>query len=138
MRPQSHGLLAGALGAGVYGMTGSWQCGVATVVLGVAPDVDHLLDWYNWFVRRRTHRVFYLLHAWEYLGLSLVVAALTSWAPLVMCAALGYASHIVSDYLVHDRNAASYFLMYRAWHGFRRNKIPPWDRHPKLPPVDTT
>ncbi len=123
MIPTYHLLVAGTLGIGVYQASGSWEAGVATVAAGVLPDADHLLDYYNWLVRRRLHHMFYLFHGWEYLGLFLVVAALLSWPGLVIGVTLGYASHVVGDYLTHHRNAASYSLLYRARHGFCSRSI---------------
>lgn len=123
MAPVFHLVLAGAIGVGVYGVSGSWQSGVATVASGVLPDLDHLLDYYNWFVRRRVHRLFYLFHGWEYLVLCLSAAALMSWHPVMIGVSLGYASHILGDYLVNYRNPAIYSITYRAMRRFLRWKI---------------
>ena len=132
MIPTYHLLVAGTLGIGVYQASGSWESGVATVAAGVLPDADHLLDYYNWLVRRQPHHMFYLFHGWEYLGLFLVVAALLSWPALVMGITLGYASHILGDYLTHQRHAASYSLLYRARHGFRSRSFLPEDLYARF------
>jgi hypothetical protein len=81
LTPVFHALVAGALGAGVYQVSGCWEAGAATFVAGVIPDADHLLDLYNWSVRRQTHRLFYLLHGWEYLALSLLATVLHGGRP---------------------------------------------------------
>ena len=125
MIPTYHLLVSGTLAVGVYQASGSWESGVATVAAGVLPDADHLLDYYNWLVRRRTNHMFYLFHGWEYIGLFLVAAALLSWPAIVIGVTLGYASHVVGDYLTHHRRAASYSLFYRARHGFRSRSILP-------------
>ena len=125
MIPTYHLLVSGTLGVWVYQASGSWESGVATVAAGVLPDADHILDHYNWFVRWRPGHMFYLLHGWEYIGLFLVVAALLSWPALVIGVTLGYASHVVGDYLAHHRHASWYSLLYRARHGFRSRSILP-------------
>ena len=125
MTPFFHALVGGALGAGVYEVSGSWEAGVATFSAGLLPDADHLLDLYNWCVRRRTHRLFYLFHGWEYLGLSLLITVLPSGPALLVGVTMGYASHIVGDYLANHRVAFFYSLVYRAWHGFHRRQTLP-------------
>jgi len=132
MSPAGHLLVAGTIGAAMYGTTGSWPGAVAALAAGVLPDVDHTLDYYNWLIRRRTHRVFYLFHGWEYLGLLVLAAALLDWNPLVLGLALGYASHAVGDYLVSDRHLLWYSLLFRAGRGFRRDNLQPKRR--RFPP----
>ena len=33
--------------------------------MGVLTDVDHLFDFYQWYVRRKQGKLFLLFHAWE-------------------------------------------------------------------------
>ena len=132
MSPTLHALVAGSLGIGVYKTTGSWEGGMATLAAGVLPDVDHLLDYFNWFVRRDTRRLFYLLHGWEYLGLFLLIAAVLSWPWVVAGIILGYATHIVGDFLTNHRLASFYLLTYRAQRGFRRREIVPTHLHSRF------
>ena len=123
MAPPMHLLVASALGMGVYAATGSAVAGAATVVSGVLPDADHLLDYYNWFVRGRVRRLFYLLHGWEYLAAFLVLAAALGWPPVLVGITVGYASHIVGDYLVNARGILVYSLAYRVGHRFRMQSL---------------
>lgn len=90
---------------------------------------DHLLDYNNWFVRRRVHRLFYLLHGCEYLALRLLsAAALFPPLPLIGIT-VGYASHMVGDYLVNARNWVAYSVVHWVGNEFRVRDIPPGHVH---------
>ncbi len=123
MAPAFHLVFAGGLGVVVYSATGSWQGGFAAVAAGVLPDLDHLLDYFNWYVRRRDYHIYYLLHGWEYLVILAFTAALWSRNPIILGLTVGYASHIVGDYLVNRRNPLFYFLFHRARHRFLRRRL---------------
>jgi len=116
-------VVAGGLGIVVYSATGSWQGGLAAVAAGVLPDFDHLLDYFNRYVRRRICHIYYLLHGWEYLVILGLTMALWSRHPIIVGVTFGYASHIVGDYLVNRRNPLFYFLFYRARHRFLRRRL---------------
>ena len=107
----------------MYSATGSWQGGLAAVAAGVLPDLDHLLDYFNWYVRRRIYHIYYLLHGWEYLVILAFTAALLSWHPIILGVTVGYASHIVGDYLVNRRDPLFYFLFHRARNRFLRRRL---------------
>ena len=123
MTPSGHLLLGGAIGAAVYGTTGSWPGALAALAAGVLPDLDHTLDYYNWLVRHRPHRIFYLFHSWEYLGILVLALVLLAGNPVVLGITLGYASHVASDYLVSRRHVLWYSLIFRAKRGFRRGDL---------------
>ena len=125
MSPAVHVLISAGLGGCVYGVTGSWESGAAAAVAGVAPDADHALDYYNWFARRQTHRLYYLLHGWEYVAILLVVATLIDWHMIAVSATLGYTSHMLADYLASGLPVSRYSLLYRGFHRFRRRDILP-------------
>ena len=126
MKPAGHVAISTAIGAGVAGATGEPLAVATAIAAGVFIDADHSLDYYHWFVRRKTDRVFFLLHGWEYLGLLLVAGYVSAWNPLVLGALGGYASHLVADQIANHAYAFTYFLTYRARHGFRIDRVSPW------------
>ncbi|MFQ6027449.1 MAG: hypothetical protein ACE5Q6_08160 [Dehalococcoidia bacterium] len=143
MTPSGHLLAGGAIGAVVYGTTGSWPGALAALAAGVLPDLDHALDYYNWLFRHRLHRVFYLFHGWEHLGLLVLASALLGWTPVMLGLTLGYASHVAGDYLVSHRHVLWYSILFRAKRRFHRGdlrrtrrKFPPAHRHNVMPPPD--
>ena len=125
MDPKTHLAVSAALGAAVVLGTGSWAGGIAAVAAGTLPDADHLVDFFNWHIRQRTHQVIYALHSWELLGLSLAATGWLSWSPLWMGITLGYGSHMVGDYLANGKLLRFYFVIYRARHRFCRSRILP-------------
>ena len=126
MKPGGHIFLSAAVGAGVAVATGSpWAFGAA-MGTGVLIDSDHTLDYYRWFIRRRTERVFYLFHGWEHLAILVLVTALLGWHPIMIGATLGYLSHLIADQVVNHAYPFTYSIVYRALHGFRMGRVSPW------------
>ena len=111
-------------------MTGSPGAGGVAVAVGVLVDLDHLVDYYRWWVRRRPGKVFILFHGWEYSIAAFLVLGLAFYHPVLLAAALGHLSHVMTDHF-HNRLAPmGYFIVYRAWFRFERSKIAP-GMHPE-------
>jgi membrane-bound metal-dependent hydrolase YbcI (DUF457 family) len=126
MRPTGHIILAAAVGVGVATATGSPWALATTIGTGVFVDSDHTLDYYQWFVRGKTDRVYYLLHAWEHLALLSAATVWSSYNPLLVGATLGYMSHLLADQIANHAYLFTYSLIYRAKHRFMMSKISPW------------
>jgi hypothetical protein len=126
MSPGGHIGVASAVGVGVAIVTQSPWAIATAVGAGVLVDADHSIDYYRWFVMRNRKRVFYLLHAWEYLALLVMASAISDWNPLLLGATAGYLSHLVADQWANKAYAFTYSIIYRAAHGFRMQKISPW------------
>jgi len=101
MKPAGHIAISTAIGLTVAVTTDTPWALATTLATGVMIDTDHALDYYHWYVRRNTDRVFYLLHGWEYAVMLAVVGLALSWHPLAVGAFLGYLSHIVADQLAN-------------------------------------
>lgn len=113
-----HLAISAAIGSAVWAVTGDALALPAAVGTGVLPDADHLIDYYNWYVRRDRTRVILLFHGWEYLTAG--IAAYAAWwhAPWVLAAVLGYASQVIVDWASHDSTWLTYSVSWRAWHRF--------------------
>jgi len=61
--PMGHTAISAVIGTSVWGVTGSHLVGGVTIGVGVAVDVDHLLDYYRRWVQRRPNKIFVLFHA---------------------------------------------------------------------------
>ena len=94
----------------------------AAVGAGVLIDADHVLDYYNWYVRRDERFLFVPLHAWE---LSVVLLALLAawYHPLLLAAALGHVGHLVADQVGNRLYPLAYSIGYRALRRFDRNHL---------------
>lgn len=122
MRLVPHAAASGAVGLGVWAATGDAAAVPAALAAGVLPDLDHLLDYYNWYIRRDHRRLFLLLHGWEYLvaGIAVYVAYLSE--PWLLAALLGYATQIGGDQLFNHQRPFTYSLAARAALRFDRRR----------------
>ncbi len=125
MGPVGHSAISAGIGAGVWGVTGSPAAGGAAFGVGVLTDVDHLVDYYQWYVRRKKGKLFLLFHAWEYSITGLLLVGLVYYHPLLMAAVLAHLGHIATDHF-HNRLAPwAYFFTYRALVRFDTARIAP-------------
>ena len=94
----------------------------AAVGAGVLIDADHVLDYYNWYVRKDVRFLFLPLHAWE---LSVVLLALLAvwYHPLLLAAALGHVGHLVADQVGNRLYPLAYSIGYRALRRFDRDHL---------------
>ena len=83
MGPVGHIAISTVIGASVWGATGSLAAGGAAVGVGVLVDVDHAIDYYQEWVKRRPYLVLKLLHGWEYSIIGLLVSP-TTWVALLI------------------------------------------------------
>ena len=66
MGPVGHSAISAGIGTGVWGVTGSPTAGGVALGVGVLIDVDHLVDYYRWYILRKNGKIFLIFHAWEY------------------------------------------------------------------------
>lgn len=127
MKPVEHLLAASAVGGIAWGISGSPAALGAAVVAGVAPDIDHLLDYgHYWLTMSAPRRVWLLLHGWEFTLIFLAVAYFTGWHPIALGALFGYLSHVAGDQFANNPYRWTYLFFYRARHGFHVEKVSPW------------
>lgn len=89
------------------------------------PDADHLLDYFNWYVRRDFKRVLLLLHAWEWFAVVLLLYLLVWTEPWMLAIVAGYATQIGADQAVNGVHWHSYSLVARAINGFDASRVLP-------------
>ena len=123
MKPPGHAAVSLAIGGALWAVTKSPYALVSAVVAGVMVDLDHLVEYYWWFVKEDHTRVWYFLHSYELAVPSLLGAYLSGWDPIVMGASFAFLGHVLTDQLVNPMAPLAYFFSYRAMNGFRRNRI---------------
>ena len=79
-----HTAVSSAVGVGVGAATGPPEAGALALGFGVLMDVDHLYDFYRWYVKGRSNRFYILFHAWKYSVAGLVVLAAVFFHPLLL------------------------------------------------------
>jgi hypothetical protein len=93
-------------------------------VTGVLIDVDHVVDYFNLFVRRDDRHVFVLFHAWEYSLISIVFVLGVWYHPVLLAAALGHLNHVTGDHLANrPAHPLTYSIVFRTAVGFDRRRL---------------
>ena len=125
MGPIGHSAISAGIGAGVWGVTGSPPAGGVALAVGVLIDVDHLFDFYRWYVRRKQGKIFLLFHGWEYSLAGLLLVGLAYYHPVLLAAALAHLGHIATDHFHNRMSPWGYFVTYRVLVGFDTARITP-------------
>lgn len=144
MGPVGHTLVSVGIGGTVWAATGASASVAAASVTGVLIDVDHVLDYYNWYWRKDKGRLYVLLHGWEYSAVSLVLVLALWYHPVLLAAVLGHIGHLIGDQIGNrPMHPLAYSVIYRISAGFDRprlagevpetfseafNKIPLWSK----------
>ena len=66
--------------------------------MGVLTDVDHLFDYYQWYVRRKKGKIYLFFHAWEYSIAGLLMLGLIYYHPVFLAAVLAHLGHVTADH----------------------------------------
>jgi hypothetical protein len=120
-----HLLASGAAGVVLWVATGEPITLPVAIAAGVLPDVDHVLDYYNRYIRRDWRRIYLILHGWEYFAAMVALYLAAFREPWVLAVALGYLTQIGGDQLHNGGRWFSYFLTGRALARFRSPVILP-------------
>ena len=121
-----HTVISTAIGVSIWGATGSFAAGGAPD--GVFVDIDHSVDYYQEWVKRRPYLLLKLFHGWEYSVLGLLVLGFIYYHPLLLAAAVAHLGHMALDHFHHRPNPWAYFISYRAWLRFDARRIEPGKR----------
>ena len=124
MGPVGHTVISAGVAAGVWAATQSAGAAAWALGVGVLMDVDHVYDYYQWYVKRRTDKIYVLFHAWEYSIAGLAMALLLSH-PLLLAAALGHLAHVATDQMHNHPSRFGYSIVYRVLTGFDAESISP-------------
>ncbi len=125
MGPVGHTFISSAVGVGVGVATGAPEAGALALVTGVLMDIDHVFDYYQWYVKGRPNRVFVFLHAWEYSAAGLLTLALLFYHPLLLGVVLAHLAHVTADHLHNRLPPLAYFMTYRLLKRFDSASVAP-------------
>ena len=125
MGPVGHIAVSAAVGAVTWGITGSPSAAGAALAIGVLVDLDHLYDFYNWYIRRKRRKLHILLHGWEYSVAIFFILGLLYYHPLLLSAALAHLAHIGSDHYRNGLSPLAYSIIYRFSVGFDASVLAP-------------
>ena len=125
MGPVGHTVISSAVGVGVGAATGSPVAGAIALGAGVLMDADHLFDFYQWYIKGRSNRVYVLLHAWEYSAIGLVTLAAIFFHPFLLAVVIAHLFHVAADHLHNRLSPFAYFIGYRIIKRFDSASIAP-------------
>lgn len=134
MKAAHHGAVSLASGGLLWLGLGSQGAGVACFLTGLLLDLDHVVDYLCHRPRENTladlvdvcescrlDRVVLPLHSWELLVLAVLAAAVfPQQRPLLVGAAVGLGTHLLTDQISNPVTRRAYFMLHRWRHGFRR------------------
>ena len=78
MGPVGHASVPTLVGGRVWAATRSLEAGALTLAVDVLIDVDHVFDYYQWYIRRRQDKLYVFLQTWEYSMTGLAIRASTA------------------------------------------------------------
>ena len=125
MGPLGHTAISTVIGASVWAGTGSPLAGAVAVGMGVAVDIDHLVDYYQWWIRRKPNQILVLFHGWEYSIIGLLLLVFSYYHPIFLAAVAAHLGHVATDHFHNRLSPLGYFITYRAWVRFDAKKIAP-------------
>ena len=111
------------IGGVLWAITKSPYSMVAATLTGTMIDLDHLVEYYRWFVKEDNSRIYYFLHSYELLAPCILSGYLSGWDPVVLGASLAFLGHLITDQLANPVSPLAYFFTYRLLKGFRRQEI---------------
>jgi hypothetical protein len=125
-----HTVLGAAAGGVAWATGGSpWSVLIGTAA-GVLPDADHLLDFYNWYIRGNRKKWLLLFHGWEYLVLMVIAYFAIGTPSWLLAVILGYATQIGADQIANPSYWHTYSITSRMMKKFNREAITP--NHPDV------
>lgn len=125
LRTEIHMGASAAAGVGVWGVTGDPIAVPVAIAAGVLPDVDHVVDFYNWYWRRSRRRVLLLLHAWEWVIALYAIAVFAIPEPWMIALASGYFTQVALDQFGYRVRWHTYSILARATQRFESGKVLP-------------
>ena len=135
MRPTGHAAISASLAVAVWAVTKSIPASVAAFVSGVFVDIDHLLDLVLLLRGRRRTRVIIAFHAWEWVPVLVVAAAMVRWNSIIIGIAVGLFGHLVADQLANRLPTLTYSIVFRASRNFRGQELDPFPVERFLDPL---
>jgi len=142
MNAEIHAAVSLSVGLAVYFFSKSFLAGAACFLSGVAPDIDHIIEFFMHYNRKEfsfrrllsecretgkeSERGFkklrLLFHSME-LCILLIAAAFITGNIYVIAVSLGYFSHMALDAIANPIRASSYFIIKRIFVKFDTDKL---------------
>ena len=123
MKPPAHAAISLTIGGVLWVVTKSPYSMVAAFVTGVMVDIDHLVEYYYWFVKEDHSRTWFFLHSYELVVPAFLAGYLSGWDPAVLGVSAAFLGHLITDQLANPVRPFAYFFTFRAMKRFRREEL---------------
>ena len=123
MKPPGHAAISLSIGAVLWAVTKSPYALLASFLAGVLIDLDHLVEYYLWFVRKDNARLIYVLHSYELLVPAFLSGYFSGWNPVVTGVSFAFLGHLIADQIANPVVPLAYFFTFRAIKRFRRREL---------------
>ena len=136
MKPPAHIAASTAVSTFLWFTTKSPALTLGSFGAGFLVDLDHIFDYvreygirlnipqfFHTFRENLYHRMFLVLHAWEWLVVLVAVSVLCGGNGWLLGISIGYAHHLVLDQISNPVDSRGYFLTWRAARGCEVKRI---------------
>lgn len=137
MMPKHHIMISLGLGAVIGIVLKSWGAAVACLFSGVLIDLDHVIDYilargrmtlsWDQFLEYCTYdmngKLYLFFHSFEAVILMWMCAYFFQFNAVAYGFIIGLTVHMLCDQTVNPLKPLGYFIIYRIYHHFRRDKI---------------
>ena len=93
--------------------------------VGLLMDIDHLYDFYQWYIKGRPNKIYILFHAWEYSAVGVIALASFFFHPILLAVVLAHLAHVATDHFHNRLPPLAYFILYRLLKRFDTKIITP-------------
>lgn len=140
MKPGNHIIISIGVSIGLYLYFHSFLAALVSFISGVFIDIDHILDYilhgkislhlvdyYLFSLEKQFSKIFLFFHSFEVIILFWIVITIYKSNIYWICFAVGLTQHLILDCIDNSLKVSikpfSYFLIYRAIKGFRRELL---------------
>ena len=123
MKPPGHAIISLSIGGVLWAVTKSPYSMASAFFTGVFIDIDHLVEYYWWFVKEDNSRIIYFFHSYELLVPAFLAGYFSGWDPVVLGASIAFLGHLLTDQIANPVGPFGYFFTYRAMKKFQRRSI---------------
>ena len=96
MKPPGHAVISLSIGGVLWAVTKSPYSMVAASLTGVLIDLDHLVEYYRWFIKEDNTKLWFFLHSYELLVPLFLGSYFSGWDPVVMGVSFAFLGHLLT------------------------------------------
>ena len=135
MKVEHHAAIAVPVSLGIWYFTGSWVYFLLSLFLGIFVDSDHVFDYireegkFNFkdmFIKSYKgdfKKLYVIFHSYEYVPIAWAIGLITGNLEFSIVFTIAYLFHMIPDQMANNVRALGYFFLYRAFVGFKMDRV---------------